>query len=162
MSAQFGISLFAVIFQSQAEKWRYLARSHVRAVIVVLHQFIMTLLEANFSDGRVRKELWDLVLYDRVMEAYRQALKQAEMLVDLELNGRPSTHNHYFNDNLQKARLQRHKKSIRDVSSPSNSKGSHPDHVSVSLLAFDQLVEAKSNSEQSSRTCMTISRAITK
>lgn len=96
-----------MVFREQAKKWRNIVMSHVGAVTAIVHCFIKELLTEVFADKRMREELWDSILLEKLQEAYCRAKRQAEFLLDIELSGRPSTYNHYFNDNLQKARMAR-------------------------------------------------------
>jgi hypothetical protein len=108
--------LLAVTFRAQASKWPKIVMAHVETVVMVVHGFIKTLLAEIVVDQRMREELWDSVLLEELKEAYCRAKSQAEFLLDIELNSRPSTYNHYFNDNLQKDRIERVKQgSQKDV-----------------------------------------------
>ncbi|KAM7187039.1 P-loop containing nucleoside triphosphate hydrolase protein [Rhypophila sp. PSN 637] len=139
----FGGSLLSRTFRIQSEKWAHIVHCHVNAVIVVVHRFIRSLLRAVFPDKRMREELWQSILLERVQRAYHRALEQADFLIGIEANGRPSTYNHYFNDNLQKARVERLSKGIGRVSTPLND-----NTVNLNLNSLTSLVENKSNVDQ--------------
>ena len=79
----------------------------MEAIIGIVHAFIKDVLEFIVLDKRIREELWHLALIGRLSTAYKNALKQAKFLLDIERNMRPSTYNHYYSDNLQKARANR-------------------------------------------------------
>ena len=115
---KFGGSLLAMIFRAQASQWRNIVIIHVGVVSAVVHRFITTLLSETFGDQRMRDELYKSVLAQRLQTAYAQAKRQAKFLLDIELNGRPSTYNHYFTDNLQKARNARMTQGVRDSPRP--------------------------------------------
>lgn len=119
--------------------------AHVEAVIVVVHRFIKTLLDDTFGDRRMREELWGSVLLEKLQAAYGRAKDQAEFLLDIEINGRPSTYNHYFSDNLQKARSERLTQAIRGATA--RKWGSDE---AVTLMPSDmlELTTNKSNAEQ--------------
>ncbi len=82
-------------------------------------RFIKALLGKTFGDQRMREELWGLVLLEKLQTAYHRAKKHAGFLLDIEVNGRPSTYSHYFTNNLQKSRSQRLKEAL-DKSSGSD------------------------------------------
>lgn len=86
--------------------------AHIETVIVMVHRFIKTLLDETFVDRLMRQELWDSALLEKLQIAYERAKEQANFLLDIELDGRPSTYNHYFNDNLQKIRIERLMKAL--------------------------------------------------
>ncbi|KAK3390257.1 P-loop containing nucleoside triphosphate hydrolase protein [Podospora didyma] len=135
----FGGSLLAMTFRAQAKKWPDIVRSHVKVVIVLIHSAIEGFLETIFVDRRMREELWQTALLDQLLEAYRRALDHAQFLIDIELNGRPNTVNHYFNDNLQKARMNRITERMGMVL--------HED-VIVPKSALQCLAMSKSNADQ--------------
>ncbi len=97
----------AMTFRAQTSRWRQIALAHVETVILVVHRFIRALLDETFGDQRMREELWGSILLEKLLAAYVRAKDHTDFLLDIEINGRPSTYNHYFNDNLQKSRHQR-------------------------------------------------------
>ncbi len=135
---KFGGSLLAMIFRAQASHWWGIVMAHVEVVIVVVHRFIKTLLHETFGDQRMREELWESVLLEKLQTAYLRAKDHVDFLLDLEINGRPSTCNHYFVDSLQKARSERLAQAIGD--------GGNDNMISVS--AVSSLVIDKSNADQ--------------
>ena len=139
----FGGALLAVTFREQARKWRSIVECHVRTVIVEVHSFIKTLLEVVIVDQRMREELWETVLLEKLLDGYRRAFNQADHLLYLELYGRPSTCNHYFNDNLQKARAQRLQSQVDKASTAYSGQA-----VTINKETLSKGVINKSNAEQ--------------
>ncbi|KAL2266992.1 hypothetical protein VTJ83DRAFT_4269 [Remersonia thermophila] len=140
----FGGSLLAMIFREQASKWRSMVMAHVESVIVTVHQFIQTLLEETVEDKRMREELFEIVLLGHLQNAYRRAKEHAEFLLRIELDGRPSTYNHYFNDNLQVARSER-----LTVLVKATAVGQHSDDVyRIKLSDVGKIATNKSNADQ--------------
>ena len=92
----------------------------------------------------MREELWESVLLEKVQTAYARAKGHADFLLDIEINGRPSTYNHYFNDNLQKARSERLTRAINGATDDKWQIG----HVGVKLSAVSNLTTNKSNADQ--------------
>jgi hypothetical protein len=133
-----------MMFRAQTSKWRNIVMAHVETVTVVVHRFIKALLNETFGDQRMREELWSLVLLEKLQTAYVRAKDQAEFLLGIEINGRPSTYNHYFSANLQKARIERLKKAIKGVAINEWSDGD----VRLNMSAVPDLMTNKSNAEQ--------------
>jgi hypothetical protein len=77
-------------------------------------------------------------------EAYERAKQQAEFLLDIELDGRPSTYNHYFNDNLQKSRIERTTQGIEKV----GSRRLGASDYTMSSMAIANFATNKSNADQ--------------
>ncbi len=51
-----------------------MALSHVSRVILVIHDFIVHLLEAIVTDRDVRRALWEEVLVERLCKIYKRAM----------------------------------------------------------------------------------------
>ncbi len=126
-------------FRAQTSLWRSIALAHVETVIVAVHRFIKALLGKTFGDQRMREELWGSILLEKLQTAYHRAKNHAGFLLDIEVNGRPSTYNHCFTDNLQKSRSQRLKEVL-----DKNSDGDGLAEVSRLLAGLG----SKTNAEQ--------------
>lgn len=131
-------------FQAQATSWDEAATRHVKGAVLVIHRFLYTLLEVLVEDQRMREELWSS-LQDDLLKGYRRACDHAKFVIKTELNGRPVTYNHYFNDNLQRARLGRQKSILQGLDA--NGPNTKVDLSKVQAL-MTSAVENKSNAEQ--------------
>ena len=108
----FDPSLLPIIFQEQSKKWDGLALAYISDVIRVVHSFANDLLSALCPDQRVRSNLWTLII-DELLERYKKAMSHTHFILRVERKGTPLTANHYFNDNLQKARVERLKSALK-------------------------------------------------
>jgi len=61
-TTQFGTVMTPTTFRVQAEKWESIALAHVSNAVLVVHNFIFTLIEEACPDPLVREPLWSLVL----------------------------------------------------------------------------------------------------
>ncbi|KAL8918465.1 MAG: hypothetical protein Q9172_005424 [Xanthocarpia lactea] len=102
----FDPSLLPIIFQQQSKKWDGLALAYISDVIRVVHSFLKDLLSALCLDARVRSNLLASI-NDELLERYKKAISHTKFILSVERNGTLLTTNHYFNDNLQKARVER-------------------------------------------------------
>lgn len=131
-------------FKAQASYWDEVATRHVNTAILVIHRFLYTLLQALIEDQRIREELWTC-LQDDLLNGYQRACEHAKFVMNMELNGRPVTYNHYFNDNLQRARLGRQRSILIGLET-------HGQNTKVELQKVQALlasaVENKSNADQ--------------
>lgn len=109
----FDPSLLPIVFQEQSKNWDGLALAYISDVIRVVHSFTNDLLSALCPDRRVRSNLWTLIT-DELLERYEKAMSHTRFILDVERKGTPLTTNHYFNDNLQKARVERLKSALKD------------------------------------------------
>ncbi|KAF1947621.1 interferon-induced GTP-binding protein Mx2 [Clathrospora elynae] len=103
----FSGSILAVVFKEQSEKWSPLVRAHVSQAIILVHDYITKLLANICPDRQIRDQLWGHLIIDKVRKGYDRAMRQAHFLLRIELEGKPSTYNHYFNSEVQKKRLGR-------------------------------------------------------
>ena len=94
-------TLLASIMKEQARKWEDIALGYVADVIVLTHTFINDLLHQVCPTQRVRENILSLLM-DQLCTKYKAAIEHVVFLLAVDLDGTPSTLNHYFNDNLQK------------------------------------------------------------
>lgn len=109
----FDPSLLSIVFQQQSKKWDHLALGYISNVIRVVHSFTIDLLSALCPDERVRSSLWTLIA-DELLVRYEKAMSHTRFILRVERKGTPLTTNHYFNDNLQKARVERLRNALSD------------------------------------------------
>lgn len=95
------------MFKEQSKKWEEITIGYVSDVIVLVHHFIDQVLRQSCSDDRVREELWNNHLTEKLQASYHHAMSHAKFVLAVERGSRPYTLNHYFNDNLQKAQNSR-------------------------------------------------------
>ncbi len=103
--------LLPIIFQEQSKKWDRLALVYISDVIRHVHSFASELLSALCPDPHVQSNLWTLMI-DELLGRYEKAVAHTHFILRVERYGTPLTTNHYFNDNLQKARLERLKSGL--------------------------------------------------
>ena len=94
-------TLLASLMKEQARNWQEIALGYVADVIVLTHTFIIDLLHEVCPTRRVREGILSLLM-DQLCAKYRTAIEHVLFLLAVDLDGTPSTLNHYFNDNLQK------------------------------------------------------------
>ena len=109
----FSPSILPIIFQEQSKKWEPLALAYISNVIGVVHTFTYDLMTALCPNPRVLSNLWALIT-DDLVEGYKKAMSHTQFILQVERKGTPLTMNHYFNDNLQRARFERIKCVLRD------------------------------------------------
>lgn len=98
----FDSKLLAKMMKAQSSKWEDISICYIMDIINMAHNFTCDLLEQVCPDQRVRAGLL-LVLHDQLICKYKNALKHAHFLLEVERQGTPATQNPYFNDNLEMA-----------------------------------------------------------
>lgn len=139
---QFGGALLGTTFKEQSLKWEDLVLSHVSDAIVVVHYFIVELLDTIVPEKQVKAELWDNVLLENLQATYKKAMGHARFLLTIEREGKPITYNHYFNANLQKGQAERLQQALSGLAVWQDGTG-----PVVSLEMVNQLSINKSNPE---------------
>ena len=113
---------------------------------MLVHHFIVKLLEACIPEQSVRQEVWDNILLDDLRTAYTNAMNHARFLLEAERDNMLITLNHYFADNLEKARGARRVRELGSIPTiyahPSNNEPYVP------LEALKTFTLHKSNVEQ--------------
>jgi hypothetical protein len=143
----FGGDVLASALKEQTRKWPDMTQGYLGEVIVVVHRFIVILLDVICADPHVRREIW-AEIQEELVNRYKGAMNQALFLVSVEREKRPYTLNHYFNENLQIARNTRkfhdlEGKARRESTNHANQNG----NLVVDLEAVKS-AKSKSNLEQ--------------
>lgn len=69
---------------------------HVSQAILIVHHFVVKLMRETCPDDQVREGLWESLLLEELQTAYREAMKHAKFLLDIEREGNPMTYNNFF------------------------------------------------------------------
>ncbi|TVY45716.1 Interferon-induced GTP-binding protein [Lachnellula subtilissima] len=107
-------SLLPSLFFEQSRSWEYYANCHVKEVIRKIQQFNYKALDYCCRDRILSERLWTK-LAQLFLPSYKEALNQVSFLVNIEQSGNLMTLNHYFADNLRKAREDRIKRRLIDL-----------------------------------------------
>lgn len=97
----FDASLLGVTMKQQAADWRDLALGYISDIIVLVHNFILEVLEHLTPNHRVFDGIKSRLI-DDMINRYQKAISHTEFLLSVELDGTPATYNHYFNETLEK------------------------------------------------------------
>lgn len=97
----FDASLLGVTMKQQAADWRDLALGYISDIIVLVHNFILEVLEHLTPNHRVFDGIKSRLI-DEMINRYQKAISHTEFLLSVELDGTPATYNHYFNETLEK------------------------------------------------------------
>jgi hypothetical protein len=96
-------SLMPLLFAEQSRGWGFYAHSHVTKVIRKIHHFNHEALQYCCNNDMLCERLWDKLVHP-LLPSYGKALQQVSFLVDIERHGNLMTMNHYFAENVRKAR----------------------------------------------------------
>jgi hypothetical protein len=96
-------SLMPSLFAEQSRAWGFHAQNHVTKVIHKIHHFNHKVLQYCCNDDALCGQLWDKLLQP-LLPSYEKALQQVSFLIQIERHGNLMTMNHYFAENVRKAR----------------------------------------------------------
>ncbi|EFR02473.1 dynamin [Nannizzia gypsea CBS 118893] len=110
LSGTYGYTLLMELFHTQSSRWESIARGHTNKVHKLICSFVEHSLSYSVKEEKVRSELW------RSMKAILQknlaaALTELNSICEDEKMP-PITYNHYYTDNIEKARHDEMKSAI--------------------------------------------------
>ncbi|KAG4257564.1 hypothetical protein FPRO03_13870 [Fusarium proliferatum] len=108
----FGPRVLSSAFQEQSIYWQKMATEYLSKIILSVHKFILGALGKVCHDARILDGLVSGLMGD-LLARYKDGMNRAIHLVDIERQKKPYTLNHYFNENLQKARNDRINKALK-------------------------------------------------
>ncbi|KAH7344294.1 Dynamin family protein [Pyrenochaeta sp. MPI-SDFR-AT-0127] len=105
--------LLAELFHEQSSLWGDIAKEHLRTTCSVVNRFISTVLDHIIPDSEVR-----LAIHFRIRHSLNTKFQSAEeelnkILMDEQMQ--PITYNHYYTDNIQKARVDAAQKNLQNL-----------------------------------------------
>jgi hypothetical protein len=109
-------SLMPSLFAEQSRAWGFYAQTHVMEVIRKIHHFNYKVLQYCCQDDALCERLWERLLQP-LLPSYEKALHQTSFLIEVERHGNLMTMNHYFAENVRKAREERLKLRLETLNS---------------------------------------------
>ncbi|KAI6787842.1 hypothetical protein KC331_g4473 [Hortaea werneckii] len=105
--------LLAELFHFQSKRWRQLAADHIELVYEGLKSFVTMLADYITHEERIRLEISKQV-HEHLAIHMSEAEKELGHLLEDEQQ-QPITYNHYYTDNIQKARQDASRDSINKI-----------------------------------------------
>ncbi|OHE92329.1 vacuolar sorting protein VPS1 [Colletotrichum orchidophilum] len=94
--------LLAELFHEHSSPWRKLAEEHVSAVLENVSKWIQQAVSTLFHEDRLRRDI-NSFCQEQLELSRKTAFKELEQII-LDENRHPITYNHYYTENIQKAR----------------------------------------------------------
>ncbi|KAF5544898.1 dynamin family [Fusarium napiforme] len=138
----FGPRMLFSAFQGQSIYWQKMATVYLSKVILFVHKFILGALAKVCHETRILDEIMSGLMGDLLVR-YKDGMSRAIHLVDIERHKKPYTLNHYFNENLQKARNDRIHKAMKKKAWSDENTG----HQVVRLDEISSVVNNYSNTK---------------
>ncbi|KAI4599478.1 hypothetical protein KJ359_001920 [Pestalotiopsis sp. 9143b] len=141
----FNVNFVSYAFSEQSRKWGCMTRAYMSRCIIMLHRFIAGALRAVLPDDLARTKLWAAIV-ESLVEKYKLAIEQAEVLIEVERRKKPYTLMPQFNKALSRARGKRVADLLRPKARKDTQYGSLQHMVNLDDIAAAR--EGKRNAEQ--------------
>lgn len=141
--SSFGNAVLCGAFKEQSKRWILIAKTYAGQCIRIVHRFIRAVLNQVCPDG-VDDEIWSLIA-DETIARYRVSMRMAIHLTHVETTLNPYTLSHYYSGEVQKARLDRLSKRLREICREPSGKSWSSNVVTIDLAALGQTKLDESN-----------------
>ncbi|KAK1987081.1 vacuolar sorting protein VPS1 [Colletotrichum cereale] len=108
--------LLTELFHEQSGPWRQIAEDHISAVVDGVCKWVDQAASRLFSEDRLRRDI-SVLFQERLDKCRIQAFEELRKIL-LDEERHPITYNHYFTDNIQKARSDYQKSALKDAIHP--------------------------------------------
>jgi len=142
----FNAHLVSTAFAEQSRKWGDMTKIYMSRVIITLHRFIAAALRSICPEEQTRGHLWSAIL-ESLLERYKMAMAQANLLIEVEQRKKPYTLNRQFTEALSKARGYRLTQLLRPKARKDTRQYGELQYM-VNLDDIAKAAEGKSNVEQ--------------
>lgn len=109
----FDPSILPTLFREQTVNWETLTMQYVSDIIGSVHRFCDEVLSSLFLEERIKATLWAHLL-EELLPQYKRTVAHLQFVLETERTSTLLTTNHYFNENLEKSRLERLKAYLHD------------------------------------------------
>jgi GTPase SAR1 family protein len=158
LAGNFNPLLIGELFWEQSSKWPSMAMDYVDKIEAVCTQFLKDLLLKKCPKD-IHPRLWSSVLQDSVKKRYEAAIHELELLQE-DLESFPINYNHYYIDNIAKAKMKRYEaspsKSMEGATQHNPVPGFNPQsHTSgsIDIVAFINRLFRSTNPNMNKHSC---------
>ncbi|KAF3002299.1 hypothetical protein E8E14_002462 [Neopestalotiopsis sp. 37M] len=142
----FNPNFISMAFAEQSSKWGHMTRIYMTRCIITVHRFIATTLRSVWPDSRGRGKLWAAIIR-HLVEKYKAAMDQAELLIRVERLKKPYTLNAQFAKALSKTRGERIAKVLEPTARKDTTQYGEVQSM-VNLVDIPKVAQEKHNVEQ--------------
>lgn len=142
----FNANFVSTAFAEQSRKWGDMTKIYMSRVIITLHRFIAAALRSVCSEEQARNRLWSAIL-ESLVERYKAAIDQANLLIEVERRKQPYTLNRQFTEVLSRSRGYRITELLRPKARNDTKQYGEPQYM-VNLDDIAKAAEGKRNVDQ--------------
>ncbi|KKO99711.1 interferon-induced GTP-binding protein Mx2 [Trichoderma harzianum] len=153
LPGNYNSALLAELFHEQSRRWPTIAESHIDTILKIVSEWIQLAVERLIPEESMRAQVHS-ILQQWLEETEKNALGELEKLVEDERRS-PLTYNHYYTDNVQKARLDAQKKAVENaVSAERDNHGKlHVSNVQVDIQKFIAAIGSRITVDMDEQAC---------
>ncbi|EHK19640.1 uncharacterized protein TRIVIDRAFT_156714 [Trichoderma virens Gv29-8] len=153
LPGNYNSALLAELFHEQSRRWPTIAVSHLHNILNIVSEWIQLAVERLIPEESMRTQV-HAMLQEWLEDIEKNALGELEKLVQDERRS-PLTYNHYYTDNVQKARLDAQKRAVeKAVSAERDSHGKlHISNVQVDIQKFIAAIGSRITVDMDEQAC---------
>ncbi|KAF3066704.1 Interferon-induced GTP-binding protein Mx1 [Trichoderma lentiforme] len=153
LPGNYNSALLAELFHEQSRRWPIIAESHIDTILKIVSEWIQLAVEKLIPEESMRAQVHS-ILQQWLEETEKNALGELEKLIKDERRS-PLTYNHYYTDNVQKARLDAQKKAVENaVSAERDNHGKlHVSNVQVDIQKFIAAIGSRITVDMDEQAC---------
>lgn len=141
----------AELFHEQSRRWPIIAESHIDTILKIVSEWIQLAVEKLIPEESMRAQIHS-ILQQWLEETEKNALGELEKLIEDERRS-PLTYNHYYTDNVQKARLDAQKKAVEAAVSAEKDALGYVSNVQVDIQEFIAAIGSRITVDMDEQAC---------
>lgn len=127
-------ALLSELFYEQSQRWYSIGNGHIESILAVVSQWVKDMASSLIAEDHLQCEI-RRILMASLETAKQLALEELDKLICDERRS-PLTYNHYYTDNVQKARLDGQRAAVRTAIAQVTNEDHHG-KLHISNLAED-------------------------
>ncbi|UKZ83803.1 hypothetical protein TrVFT333_011616 [Trichoderma virens FT-333] len=153
LPGNYNSALLAELFHEQSCLWHSIAESHIHTILEIVSEWIQLAVQRLIPEENMRAQI-HVMLQEWLENTEKNALGELEKLVDDERRS-PLTYNHYYTDNVQKARQDAQKRAVeKAVSAERDVNGKiHISNVQVDIEKFVAAIGSRITVDMDEQAC---------
>ncbi|OPB44964.1 dynamin GTPase [Trichoderma guizhouense] len=151
LPGNYNSALLAELFHEQSRRWPIIAESHIDTILKIVSEWIQLAVEKLIPEESMRAQIHS-ILQQWLEETEKNALGELEKLIEDERRS-PLTYNHYYTDNVQKARLDAQKKAVEAAVSAEKDALGYVSNVQVDIQQFIAAIGSRITVDMDEQAC---------
>ncbi|KAL7795108.1 P-loop containing nucleoside triphosphate hydrolase protein [Trichoderma ceciliae] len=153
LPGNYNSALLAELFHEQSQRWPGIAEFHIHSILEIVSQWIQLAVERLIPSESMRGQI-HAMLQEWLENTEKLALEELRKLIEDERRS-PLTYNHYYTDNVQKARLDAQRKAVQNaVRAEHDSQGKlHISNITIDIERFVSAIGSRITVDMDEQAC---------